>query len=81
MTQGESTGMKRAQVVFEVVAGVLPGTPIEEYTKRWAFSRSELEADEEANAYQEAQAAAEAYAESLRVPSRLNWVRLDWIWL
>ena len=67
-----------AKVIIEVVAGLLPGTPEPEFTRRWFISADEWENDSHAviRAYGESR----EYAASLENPARLNWVRRDWLW-
>lgn len=76
-----------ARVIVEVVAGLLPGRdPEPEFTRRWALTSAEWEQASETGTQLDVLAAvngkAQDYAASLMLrPDRLNWVRLDWIWL
>jgi len=78
--------MESARVVIEVVAGVLPGTPMPEHTRKWAITSAEWHAAGE-NGTQgqllaERNGQAQGYAALLMLqPDALNWVRTDWIWL
>jgi hypothetical protein len=74
-----------ARFAIEVVAGVLPGTPEPELTRRWAVSSTEWREANDAGkgaellANRSGQAA--AYAALLQLqPDRLNWVKTEWIW-
>lgn len=77
--------MESARVIIEVVAGLIPGTPEPEFTKRFVVtSREWHEAGSPELAYaalRKREKEADEYAQQLREPSRLNWVRVDWIWL
>ena len=93
-----STGDKitegsRARCCWEVTAGIIPGTPIPELTRRWVITS---EYWEKSNAMSDEQFAAvhpdgksafftfrkEAleYTETLYDPRYHNWVRCEWIW-
>lgn len=73
-----------ARVIIEVVAGILPETPEAEFTKRWAITSDEWEAagDDAAFLLATRNGQAQGYAGWLMLqPDRLNWVRVDWLWL
>lgn len=83
-----------AKVIIEVTAGLIPGQPEHEFTRRWAVTSQEWadaeHADENSDpghAFHRAlllafrQAEADEYARMLRNPARWNWTRTDWIWL
>lgn len=67
-----------AKLILEVQAGVIPGEPMPELTRRWALTSEDIEVD---NKMADAQGAALNYAALLQNPQRVNWVRLDWVWL
>lgn len=73
-----------AKVILEVVAGVLPGHPEEEFTKRWGITADEWNAagpEGQGNLLAERNGQAQGYAALLMLqPDRLNWVRTEWIW-
>jgi len=69
--------MKELICTMRVVAGVLLGTPIPEYTREWHFTKEEMEAPP---AYIDGTGAALNYAMSLQNPKTLNWVKMEWIW-
>jgi hypothetical protein len=78
--------MDQARVIVEVVAGLLPQRPEPEFTRRWAISSQEWseagEADRQSERLAELNGRAVGYAGLLMLqPDRLNWVRVDWIWL
>lgn len=76
--------MESARVIIEVQAGVVPGTPEAEYTKRWAITSGEWEkaGDQASNLLAERNGQAQGYAGLLMLqPDRLNWVRVDWLWM
>jgi hypothetical protein len=78
--------MESAKLIIEVVAGLVPGTPMPEYTRRWGWSGADQEAlnkgDKEAEEkYIRIAGESREYAASLEDPRRLNWVRRDWLWL
>lgn len=79
---------KSARVIIEVVAGLIPQQPMDEYTKRFVITSDEWNAALEAPEDRAAEILAErngqaiGYASWLMLqPNRLNWVRTDWIWL
>ncbi len=70
---------------WEVQAGILPGTPMPELTKCFAYTSEDYEADlekgpEEMTTFTALMVKAHAYSQELTNPQRLNWVRVDWIW-
>jgi hypothetical protein len=74
------------RVMIEVVAGLVPGTPMPEYTRRWAITSAEWQTahaqDAGAVLLAERNGQAQGYAALLMLqPDALNWVRTDWIWL
>lgn len=75
-------GALKAQM--SVVAGVIPGEPIETFTRVWQFTSDQIEAArhaEDNHAYNDAMGAALHYAASLQNPGRVNWVKLEWMWM
>lgn len=77
--------MESARVIVEVVAGVLPGTPEPEFTRRWTLTTREWElpgATEHSEVLAILNGKAMGYAALLMLqPDRLNWVRTEWLWL
>jgi hypothetical protein len=74
------------RVVVEVVAGLIPGSPEPEFSRSWSLSSDEWQAAVAAGKQGETLAVlngrAQGYAGWLMMlPDRLNWVRVDWIWL
>lgn len=76
--------MKRAKVLLEVTAGVVPGTPMKEHTKRWAVTSEEWQnaGDKQGELLAERNGQMQGYAAFLMLqPDHLNWVKTEWIWL
>lgn len=78
--------MEAAKLIIEVTAGIIPGTPIAEHTRRWGWTSRDqqlLEIDDSAAREKWIRIAGESreYAATLENPAQLNWVRRDWIWL
>lgn len=70
--------MPSARCAFEVTAGVIPGTSMLEYTKRFVITTEQWENNP--NTLNLARDAAFDYAQSLINPRMVNWVRMDWVW-
>lgn len=70
--------MKQAKLVIEVTAGLIPGQPDPQHTRRWALSTEECE---DGYTMSDALGASREYAAVLAHPSVVNWVRHDWVWL
>ena len=70
--------MKQAKLILEVMGGLSPGVPIDEYTRMWSLTSEEAK---DPNTLLDAQGAAMNYCLWLQNPQRVNWVRLEWIWL
>lgn len=72
---------------WEVCAGLIPGDPMPEFTKRFPYT-STLRVQDAANAndgrdtnnFTRLMLEAHDYAKQITVPQRVNWVRVDWIW-
>lgn len=80
--------MESLRISIEVVAGLVPGDAMPEFTKQWhipselyylegKWKGREKEAEE---FIQIAYGHAMEYARSLWNPNRVNWVRIDWIY-
>lgn len=93
MNEDKVTPGVRARCCWEVVAGLIPGQPMPEFTRRWTITGEYWEkinamSDEEffkefpegKSNFQKFQIEAQEYARSLTDPRRVNWVRVDWIW-
>ncbi len=65
---------------WEVVAGIIPGYPNRELTKRFVLNQAEWESEESAKIFAERMNEAYEYARSLNSPQHLNWVNISWIW-
>jgi hypothetical protein len=75
--------MESARLLLEVVAGVVPESTEPKFTRRWGITTAEWESsDDQMGLLAERTGQAQGYAQLLMLqPQRLNWVRLDWIWL
>lgn len=76
--------MQEARVVVEVLAGVLPQQPEDEFTRRYAITSEEWHANgaNQSQLLAEVNGKALGYAGLLMLqPDRVNWVRTDWLWL
>lgn len=75
-----------ARLGIDVVAGVLPGTPEPEFTRRFFVTSAEWNAcngdgDKQARLLADVNGKAQAWAAYLMFqPDRVNWVRTDWVW-
>lgn len=78
---------------WEVHAGIIPGQPMPEHTRRWVITSEvwELENNMSEAEFKEAHPdgwstfwkfrdAAYEYARALNDPRCLNWVRVEWVW-
>lgn len=76
--------MADAKAGVDVVAGVLPGTPMPEYTRQWFLTSEEWHADDGANQatlLADLAGVAAAWATYLMLqPDRVNWVKTEWVW-
>jgi hypothetical protein len=78
--------MQAAKALIEVQAGIIPGTPMHQYTKRWGYTSEDHEKDrhkpqDEATIFSTRLQEAHDYAMGLSNPKYVNWVRVDWIWV
>lgn len=75
--------IESARVLIQVQAGIIPEQPEPEYDKRWAITTAEWEAAEDKSVLlAERAGVAQGYAMLLMLqPDRVNWVRVDWLWL
>lgn len=79
---------KSLRIAIEVQAGIVPGQPIPEHTKKF-FITSDMwyaegdYADKQKEAKEEIlkiYGYAQEYARNLMNPQMLNWVHMDWIY-
>lgn len=78
--------MESAKLIIEVFAGLVPGTPMTEYTRQWVWTSADQEALGQSDIKAQEKwirlaGESREYAASLENPRRLNWVRRDWLWL
>lgn len=66
------------KVILEVTAGILPGEPIPDKTKRWALTEHDVA---NTDAYLKAVGHAQVYALMLQDPGQNNWVKFEWWYL
>lgn len=74
-----------ARIGIEVTAGLIPGKPDAEFTKKWFITsdvwRRMNEGDPDARAhFIRVAGESREYAATLEDPRRLNWVRRDWVY-
>uniref|UniRef100_A0A6M3J1A7 Uncharacterized protein n=1 Tax=viral metagenome TaxID=1070528 RepID=A0A6M3J1A7_9ZZZZ len=62
---------------IQVVAGIIPGSPIDQLTRVWHFTNRNLDNPPD---YIDRSGAAMNYAMSLMNPAQNNWVKLEWLW-
>lgn len=81
-TKSESKTMRCG---VDVVAGVLPGTPEDEFTRQWIVTSEDWHAADsngKAQLLSDLAGKANGWATYLMLqPDRVNWVRTDWVWL
>lgn len=79
-----SSEVVSARCGVDVVAGVLPGMPEPEFTRRWVITSEQWHAEgaDQLKLLSDLAGVASAYATNLMLkPERLNWVQLVWVWL
>jgi hypothetical protein len=75
-----------AKAIIEVHAGVIPGQPMAEFTKRWSYDSNDYEQDlktpeDQPTILSLRLTEAHDYAMGLSNPHYVTWVRVDWIWV
>ena len=78
--------LEAAKAIFEVHAGVIPGQPMPEYTRRWGYTSTDYQHDRsvpegEDTIFTTRLKEAHAYAMSITSPAYVNWVNVHWIWI
>lgn len=77
-------GMVDARCCVEVVAGILPGTPMQDVTRRWWMTSEQwanADQDERVVLLCDLSGKANGYSTYLMLqPDRFNWVRTEWVW-
>lgn len=78
--------LQAAKALIEVMAGVIPGEPIANYTKRWGYTSEDYAHDktvppDQPTIFSLRLQEAHNYAMGLSNPGYVNWVRIDWIWI
>jgi hypothetical protein len=94
-TYNTTPGIK-LRCFWEVTAGIIPGEPMEELGKRWTITDEYIQTIREMTALTEEQwiehfpegsklyqfqQEAFQYARSLSDPSKVNWVKVEWVWV
>lgn len=78
--------MESARCAWEVTAGLIPGTPMPEFTRRFVLTSNKWYGEDGyptkdgLDLLIALQGTAMMHALSLMDPQSVNWVRLDWIW-
>ena len=79
-----SNDTNSVRVAVDVVAGILPGTPMPEFTQRWYITSKDWNVEDgmqQARILAEMNGKAQAWAMYLMLqPDRVNWVKTEWIW-
>jgi hypothetical protein len=81
--------LERAKLIIEVVAGIIPGESMPEYTKGWGITSTEwdiagfgpFDVGENAPSSSASAPSKPLSTRALQNPNRVNWVRVDWIWV
>lgn len=82
-------GRHAAKICFQVLAGLVPGTPLPEFTEEWWISGDQWEAintnpemhpEHHDNLFVRYQDEARWYAERITDPHVINWVRVEFIY-
>lgn len=83
----QQSGGVRLKGAWQVVAGVLPGTAMPEYTKTFAYTSNDREADECHSGlanyqpiYCKVRAEALDYYAQMCMPHLNNWAKIEYIW-
>jgi hypothetical protein len=75
---------KSVKCGVDVYAGVVPGTPMPEYTRQWFITSDEWYEDDgknQADLLADLAGRAAGWATMLMLqPDRFNWVKTEWIW-
>jgi hypothetical protein len=72
--------MSPTRCFWEVTAGVIPGHPLPQYSRRFGVTSHEHETSNGDITVMKMVEALE-YARSLHTPESLNWVNFTWIWV
>jgi hypothetical protein len=84
----------RLRCSWTVTAGVIPGVPMPEHTRRWLltseqfYKENDMSPEEFKTTFPDGQSTflkykseAQLYADSLQDPRYINWVNVNWLWL
>lgn len=75
-----AAGEYAARCAWEVSAGIIPGQPMPELTRRWGMVSGEYESEKGADIFTWRMGCAMNYLLTLQYPNGYNWATLDWIW-
>jgi hypothetical protein len=82
--QPQERTVTQARCAVDVFAGVLPGTPEDDLTRRFWITSEEWQANEGKNQSEllsDMAGKAAAWATFVMLqPERFNWVKLEWVW-
>ena len=73
--------MATLRAAWQVQAGLIPGTPMPDYSKSWFYTYEHYESDgmERGDTFSRLQAEATAWAANLQ-ECGLNWVSVEYLW-
>jgi hypothetical protein len=73
--------VQSVKYAVEVVAGLVPGQPLKEFTRTFVVTSGDWEAaGHHVETVQDQWDEANVYARSLVDPRVVNWVQLSWVW-
>jgi hypothetical protein len=78
LTDEKPKELSPCRCYWVVEAGIIPGDPEPQFTKRFGVTQAEYERPGDITVSRMVEAL--EYARSLHEPQRLNWVNLQWIW-
>lgn len=67
--------------MWQVVGGIIPDEPEDGLTRRFELTSDDMEVRHKQEVFLARRMEAMSYAESLMDPNRLNWVRVEFLWL
>lgn len=78
--QNMTSTAQTAKYAVEVVAGIIPGVVMSEFTKQFWVSSDEWRSLPTLESIQDKWGEANQYATGLLNPNELNWVQISWVW-
>ncbi|HKX40908.1 MAG TPA: hypothetical protein VJO99_07105 [Burkholderiaceae bacterium] len=75
-----------AKAFCVVTAGLIPGEPMAEFSRQWGYTSVDYDADRQRpegtpSKFEQNCDEATKYARDLMDPSRLNWVKVEFVWV